>query len=215
MRPNSFQIGHVIDGCRQDAGYLDPPLPARLGPPWNGYANPYFARPAADRVVKRQRALLASLSEEQRWGLIALEWDGDAIVAGGTHRPGSALDGFDVRPGRIEPVPIDGVPHWHLGFGWRWEQVAGPLTDRQRRAGRVLPGTLDTVRETLRVEPRLRRREPDGTDTFPVFAHLGEHADTGHQPLPIYWEIGKVTIAPDGKTRLTVSLAIGGEQHNS
>jgi hypothetical protein len=209
-----FTRGFVTEGFRVSEGGDPTPLPARLGTPWNGFADPYFDRATTDRVVNEQQALLDRLSPEQQVDLYSLAWDGDAILVH-IPRPRPALTPLEEEaPSRIEAIDIDGEPHWNLRLGWCWEQVnedgegvSNETTAAQRDAYLAVVERLVTVRETLGLETRLRiRRLEDGSDVFPVFASLGEYEDREPTRLQVRQWIGNVTIAPDGTTTLELKL---------
>jgi hypothetical protein len=203
--------GFVVGDWQDQDGRTASPYPARLGAQWNGFANPYFDRASADRVMADQRSLLDSLDPEERLGLYNFAWDGETILLTVIPRPGSASAGEADRPGRIEPIDIDGVPHWNLGLGWTWQQVtedgepvSSQATAAQQNAYTAVGALLADARESLRLEPGLRRRLDDGSDVIPVAAHLGGYEDHDHTPIPVHVHIGTVTVAPDGASVLTL-----------
>lgn len=64
---------------------------------------------------------------------------------------------------------------------------------------------LRCIRHSLRLEPRLAVRHPDGSVVIGVYAHLGEFADTANRPIPVSIQIGAATITPGGETTLTLT----------
>ena len=87
------------------------PWPAMIPPRrWNGWGCPYFDRQTADAIADYVNAEAAR--EPDVWQT-RIDRDGDAyIMRDFTH--GGEFDD------RIEPVEIDGVPHYQIGNGWCW-----------------------------------------------------------------------------------------------
>ncbi len=208
MNTSDLRRGFVIEGWSRGEGRDSPPLAAYLGRQWNGFECPYFNRASASRVIASQDALLASLPAERRLGLYRLAWDGDTVLVSIIPRPGTAAAEATDGPGRIEATLIDGDPHWNLWLGWRWEAVTENgdpverVTRQQQAALTDIDGRLSCVRHSLRLEPRVRERLPDGSDVIGVYAHLGEFADESHRPIPVSVQIGTVRITPGGHVTL-------------
>lgn len=76
------------------------------------------------------------------------------------------------------------------------------MTRQQHAAFTEIDGRLTCIRHSLRLEPRLRARLPDGSDAIGVYAHLGEFADEAHRPIPVSVQIGTVRITPGGHVTL-------------
>jgi hypothetical protein len=198
--------GFVVGDWQEQLAKPVIPYPARLGELWNGFANPFFDWETASRVITDQKALLGSLPSEDLPGLYSLAWKGDAIVVS-TLRGRGRPDDEPQEPWQVEPVDIDGEPHWDLGFGWTWQQVTqdgepvtNDATTAQRNAYSATGDLLACARMSLRLEPGMRTRTADGSDVISIVAHLGGFEDQEHKPIPVYVQIGTVTIAPDGAT---------------
>jgi hypothetical protein len=207
VTPSDLAHGFVVgDWHYNPTGNLTiDPYPARLGQPWNGFANPYFEQAVADRVIADQQSLLDSLEPEKRLGLYSFGWDGQTILVTLIPRPGTASAEDMDGPDRIEPIDIDGIPHWNLGLGWSWEQVnqhgdpvRNEVTTAQRHALFASIVALNDAWETMRLEPSRRRRLADGSDVIPLVGRLGRRDGHQNTPVSIYTQIGTVTIAPDG-----------------
>lgn len=199
MRSPSVRRGFVVEGWALKEGRPQAPLPAYLGRKWNGFECPYFDRAGASQVIADQQALLAALPAERRVGLTLLTWDGDTVLVSGIPRPGTAADEESRRPCQINPTLIHGTPYWNLCLGWRWEEVddhGEPIAKQWART--ELDARIKYIRHSLRLERRLAERTRDGDEAIPVFAHLGEHADTAYRPIPVSVQIGTVTITPRG-----------------
>jgi hypothetical protein len=116
-------------------------------------------------------------------------------------------------PARVEATLIHGTPHWNLGLGWRWEEVTQHgepvqrVTAQQRAAFTEATNRMSCIRHSLRLEPRLTERLPDGSRVIGVFAHLGDFADTTNKPIPVSVQIGTVTITARGKATLALTLS--------
>jgi hypothetical protein len=67
---------------------------------------------------------------------------------------------------------------------------------------------LRCIRHSLRLEPRLAERHPDGSVVIGVYAHLGEFADAANRPIPVSIQIGAATITPSGETTLTLTHSV-------
>ena len=76
------------------------------------------------------------------------------------------------------------------------------VTRQQQAALTDIDGRLSCVRHSLRLEPRVRERLPDGSNVIGVYAHLGEFADESHRPIPVSVQIGTVRITPGGHVTL-------------
>jgi hypothetical protein len=57
---------------------------------------------------------------------------------------------------------------------------------------------LARLRETLLLRPGLRSRLDDGSDVFPLTAHLGGYEDHDQTAIPVHVHVGTLTLAPDG-----------------
>jgi hypothetical protein len=210
MQSSDLFRGFVIEGWAQEEGRPQTPLPAYLGPRWNGFECPYFDRASTSKVIADQDALLASLPAESRRGLYRLAWDADTVLVSLIPRPGTAEAEDTEGPGRIEATLIDGTPHWNLGFGWRWERVDehGEPIERGRLVTLAeIEGWLSCIRHSLRLERRLAERRSSGEEVIGVFAHLGDFADTTNKPIPVSVQIGTVTITARGKATLALTLS--------
>jgi len=180
------------------------PYPARLGELWNGFANPFFDRETASRLITDQKALLDSLPSEDLPGHYSLAWKDEAIVVSTLPDRGRP-DEKPQEPWQLEAVHIDGEPHWNVGLGWTWQQVTqdgepvtNATTTAQRNAYSKIGELLACARMSLRLEPGMRTRIADGSDVISIVAHLGGFEDQEHKPIPVYVQIGTATIAPDG-----------------
>lgn len=213
MKTRDLAHGFVVGSWQQpkEPGAPRPePYPARLGTLWNGFENPYFDRETTERFIADQAALVQTLSPEKRFGVYTFAWDGKTLlIENKVPRPGTASAEEADRPGRIESTYIEGDPHWNVGLGWSWEQVtqagepvSADPTAAQIEGERDAESGLARIRETLRIRNGLRRRLDDGSDEFPVTAHLGGHEDHGHKPIPIHVHVGTVTLRPDGRVAL-------------
>ena len=202
--------GFVVGSWQQPAetgGAAPIPYPARLDSLWNGFEDPYFDRETVERFIRDQAAYVEAHSPEDQIGLHTFSLVGDTLlIEEKTPPPGTAAE---EAPGRVEAVDIDGELHWNVGCGFTWEQVtqAGePVnldpTPQQRDSKRHTDSVFDHIRETLKMTSGLRRRLDDGSDVFPVSAHLGGHEDFENAPIPVHVHVGTVTIAPDGTTVL-------------
>ncbi len=204
MNTTDLAPGFVVGDWQDQFDGPVTPYPARLGELWNGFANPFFDRETASRVITDQKALLDSLPSEDLPGLYSLAWDGEVIVV--TTLPGRGRpDDEPHEPWRLEPVDFDGKPRWNLGFGWTWQQVTqdgkpvtNAATTAQRNAYNNVGDLLACARMSLRLEPGMRTRTAGGSDVISIVAHLGGFEDQEHKPIPVYVQIGTVTIAPDG-----------------
>lgn len=209
MSTRDLAHGFVVGSWQQpkEPGAPGPkPYLARLGTLWNGFENPYFDRETTERFIADQAALVETLPPERRFGVYTFAWDRKTLlIEDKVPRPGTASAEEAGRPGRIEPTYIEGDPHWNVGLGWAWEQVTQsgePVsldpTAGQIEAERDAESALARIRETLRIQHGLRRRLDDGSDEFPVTAHLGGYEDNGHKPIPIHVHVGTITLRPDG-----------------
>lgn len=213
MRTRDLAHGFVVGSWQQPkapGGPRPTPYPARLGTLWNGFQNPYFDRETTERVIADQAALVQARSPEKRVGLYTFAWDDNTLlIENKMPRPGTASAEEADRPGRIEATYIEGEPHWNVGLGWAWEHVTqtGELVNDDPTAGQIAAEqdaetALTRIRETLRLQHGLRRRLDDGSDVFPITAHLGEHEDRRHKPIPVHLAIGTITLTPDGRSVL-------------
>jgi hypothetical protein len=199
MQSRDLRRGFVVEGWALEEGRAQAPLRAYLGRKWNGFECPYFDRAGASQVIADQQALLASLPAERRVGLTLLTWDADTVLVSSIPRPRTAAAEERRRPGQIAPTLIHGTPHWNLALGWRWEEVAEdgePIAKQWART--EMDARINHIRHSLRLERRLAEQTRDGSEAIPVFAHLGEFADTAHKPIPVSVQIGTVTITPRG-----------------
>ena len=64
----------------------------------------YFPRASAEKIVEK--------SNDPMIGDDALSWDGDAIV-----------DEYD---GAVNPISIEGIAYWRVGWDYLWEATEGP-----------------------------------------------------------------------------------------
>ncbi len=64
----------------------------------------YFPRASAEKIVEK--------SNDPMIGDDALSWDGDAIV-----------DEYD---GAVDPISIEGIAYWRVGWDYLWEATEGP-----------------------------------------------------------------------------------------
>lgn len=81
---------------------------------WNGWVLPAFPREEVERIRAYNDARLAEGIEVDR-----LTWDeGGRLIA--TSHEGTD----DAWTEAIDPVDIDGVPHWPVGsMGWTWQRA--------------------------------------------------------------------------------------------
>lgn len=87
---------------------------------WNGFVQPLFARPEAERLVEAQQRLVAA---DQEGIYENLRFDGDTLVTvvapvwAGEGEPESSTEG----------TVINGTRLWWIGDGWTWTEVGGTL----------------------------------------------------------------------------------------
>lgn len=98
---------------------------------WNGWAQPLLPRPEVERLKAQVEGEGNDWEEDGvKYNYNTLEWDGDVLVYISTDGERDPETGkpFTYRE-RIEPVVVDGVLLYDVGFGWVWDTVTCGLHD--------------------------------------------------------------------------------------